>query len=179
MIINYWTSWSSSAADSWSGTLRRSASWQVYVENVSPKPSDFLINRSIYVKVINLQCFMNGSLSTLGQYLFLPLWSYLMLSQGNSFASVTTFRPSICCVTPLTGCSSHSEEPTCPLSLPGIRGPRSTLRFFSQRCLATSARASMSEHRLSLCGKLDYSPSAATSMPVASFSVFSRCRATS
>lgn len=26
-----------------------------------------------------------------------------------------------CCVTTLTNCSSHSEEPVCPLSVPGIR----------------------------------------------------------
>lgn len=34
-----------------------------------------------------------------------------------------------CCVTALTNCSSHSEEPVCPLSVPWIWGTLSTLRF--------------------------------------------------
>lgn len=53
-----------------------------------------------------------------------------------SFAIMTAFIQSIffildsCCVTALTNCSSHSEEPVHPLSVSGIRGTLSTLRFY-------------------------------------------------
>lgn len=50
-------------------------------------------------------------------------WCY---SSNQSFLS-TLWQSG--CVTALTNCSSHSEEPVCPLSVPGIRGTLSTLRF--------------------------------------------------
>lgn len=75
-------------------------------------------------------------LSTLTQHMFplryclhniqcvlLSSWRY---SFNQSFLS--TFCQS-CCVTALTNCSSHGEEPACPLSVIGIRGTLSTLRF--------------------------------------------------
>lgn len=95
--------------------------------------------------MINSQFFLTATSPYLCQYLgntfpsFVVLFSViiqcvLLLSWSHwtchSFyqSFLSTFWQS-CCVTALTNCSSHSEEPAFPLSVPGIRGTLSTLRF--------------------------------------------------
>lgn len=54
--------------------------------------------------------------------------SFAVVTPSPNQSFLSTFWKS-CCVTALTNCSSHSEEPARPLSAPGIRGTLSTPRF--------------------------------------------------
>lgn len=83
-----------------------------------------------------------------------------------------------CCVTTLTNCSSHREEPASPLSVPGIRRTLSVpwgflIKLFHNHSLCKHVQTQAAV--LFLENVLDLSLPTSASKPAASFIVFGGC----
>lgn len=128
------------------------------------------------------QAFSSDSLSAhrLVTVLFCSLLYSMFFSHRDVIPSINFFYAywQSCCVTTLTNCSSHREEPASPLSVPGIRHTLSVPWGFLMKLLHNHSLCKHVQTQVAVLfleKVLDLSQPTSASKPAASFIVFGGC----